>query len=177
MPLGRSMFSMTPISDHTLFIYGGLGADGNTLSKFWPLNKYQSQMLLRLSQRVQVFMLCGGFASLCDRLSWLSNKKYWVTLRWCPGLGARSVISPLLLPWTSVPKVEEPFLFCLMQLLKQRTSWLLKWVVFPKEWNLCFNFFYFLSLTSFYQTTPGSLTRKRESGPRWHTHTRTSPGS
>lgn len=32
-PLGRSMFTMTPTSDHTLFIYGGLGVDGNTLSK------------------------------------------------------------------------------------------------------------------------------------------------
>lgn len=32
-PLGRSMFTMTPTSDHTLFIYGGLCAYGTTLSK------------------------------------------------------------------------------------------------------------------------------------------------
>lgn len=32
-PLGRSMFTITPTSDHTLFIYGGVGAEGNTLSE------------------------------------------------------------------------------------------------------------------------------------------------
>lgn len=32
-PPGRSMFTITPTSDHTLFIYGGVGADGNTLSE------------------------------------------------------------------------------------------------------------------------------------------------
>lgn len=32
-PLGRSMFTMTATSDQTLFIYGGLGVNGNTLSK------------------------------------------------------------------------------------------------------------------------------------------------
>lgn len=32
-PLGRSMLTMTSISDHTLFVYGGLGVDGNTLSE------------------------------------------------------------------------------------------------------------------------------------------------
>ncbi|XP_059181369.1 kelch domain-containing protein 1-like [Centropristis striata] len=37
-PLGRSMFSMTPTSDHMLFIYGGLGTDGNTLSDAWTFN-------------------------------------------------------------------------------------------------------------------------------------------
>lgn len=33
-PSGRSMFSMTPTSDHQLFIFGGADADRNTLSKF-----------------------------------------------------------------------------------------------------------------------------------------------
>ncbi|XP_038592082.1 kelch domain-containing protein 1-like isoform X1 [Micropterus salmoides] len=37
-PLGRSMFTMTPISDHTLFIYGGLGTDGKTLNDAWQFN-------------------------------------------------------------------------------------------------------------------------------------------
>lgn len=37
-PLGRSMFTMTPTSDHTLFIYGGLGTDGNTLNDAWQFN-------------------------------------------------------------------------------------------------------------------------------------------
>lgn len=32
-PPGRSMFTITPTSAHTLFIYGGVGADGTTLSK------------------------------------------------------------------------------------------------------------------------------------------------
>lgn len=27
------MFTMTPVSDHTLFIYGGFGTYGNTLSE------------------------------------------------------------------------------------------------------------------------------------------------
>lgn len=27
------MFTMTAVSDHTLFIYGGLGTDGKTLSE------------------------------------------------------------------------------------------------------------------------------------------------
>lgn len=30
-PLGRSMLTMTCVSDEALFIYGGLGMDGNTL--------------------------------------------------------------------------------------------------------------------------------------------------
>lgn len=37
-PLGRSMFTMTPISDDALFIYGGLGTDGNTLNDAWQFN-------------------------------------------------------------------------------------------------------------------------------------------
>ncbi|XP_068161894.1 kelch domain-containing protein 1-like [Antennarius striatus] len=37
-PLGRSMFTMTPITDHTLFIFGGLGVDGNTLNDAWQFN-------------------------------------------------------------------------------------------------------------------------------------------
>ncbi|KAM9837795.1 kelch domain-containing protein 1-like [Aulostomus maculatus] len=37
-PLGRSMHTMTSISDHTLFIYGGLGIDGNTLNDAWQFN-------------------------------------------------------------------------------------------------------------------------------------------
>ncbi|KAG7227721.1 hypothetical protein INR49_029485, partial [Caranx melampygus] len=37
-PLGRSMHTMTPISDHALFVYGGLGTDGNTLNDAWQFN-------------------------------------------------------------------------------------------------------------------------------------------
>ncbi|XP_076616563.1 kelch domain-containing protein 1-like [Chaetodon auriga] len=37
-PLGRSMFTMTAISDDALFIYGGLGTDGNTLNDAWQFN-------------------------------------------------------------------------------------------------------------------------------------------
>ncbi|XP_040032597.2 kelch domain-containing protein 1 [Gasterosteus aculeatus] len=37
-PLGRSMFTMTPTSDHTLFVYGGLGTDGSTLNDAWQFN-------------------------------------------------------------------------------------------------------------------------------------------
>eukprot|EP00064_Thunnus_orientalis_P010872 superscaffoldBa00001514_g10901 len=42
-PLGRSMHTMTPISDHTLFIYGGLGTDGNTLNDAWQFNTLKKQ--------------------------------------------------------------------------------------------------------------------------------------
>uniref|UniRef100_H3DA96 Kelch domain containing 1 n=1 Tax=Tetraodon nigroviridis TaxID=99883 RepID=H3DA96_TETNG len=34
-PLGRTMLTMTSVSDHRLFMYGGLGMDGNTLSDAW----------------------------------------------------------------------------------------------------------------------------------------------
>ncbi|XP_068439728.1 kelch domain-containing protein 1-like isoform X1 [Clinocottus analis] len=37
-PLGRSMFTVTPTSDHTLFVYGGLGTDGNTLNDAWQFD-------------------------------------------------------------------------------------------------------------------------------------------
>ncbi|TNN84813.1 Kelch domain-containing protein 1 [Liparis tanakae] len=38
LPLGRSMFTMTPTSDHALFVYGGLGTDGKTLNDAWQFN-------------------------------------------------------------------------------------------------------------------------------------------
>lgn len=37
-PLGRSMFTMTALSDGSLFIFGGLRADGETLSEWHPLH-------------------------------------------------------------------------------------------------------------------------------------------
>ncbi|XP_054609066.1 kelch domain-containing protein 1-like [Dunckerocampus dactyliophorus] len=37
-PLGRSMHTMTPTSDHTLFVFGGLGADGSTLNDAWQFD-------------------------------------------------------------------------------------------------------------------------------------------
>ncbi|XP_024857884.1 kelch domain-containing protein 1-like isoform X1 [Kryptolebias marmoratus] len=37
-PLGRSMHTMTPTSDSNLFVYGGLGIDGNTLNDAWQFN-------------------------------------------------------------------------------------------------------------------------------------------
>ncbi|XP_056914474.1 kelch domain-containing protein 1-like isoform X2 [Takifugu flavidus] len=37
-PPGRSMFTITPTSDHALFIYGGVGADGNTLNDAWQFH-------------------------------------------------------------------------------------------------------------------------------------------
>ncbi|KAM7370580.1 hypothetical protein PAMP_010112 [Pampus punctatissimus] len=43
IPLGRSMHTMTPISDHTLFIYGGLGTDGNTLNDAWQFNTLKKE--------------------------------------------------------------------------------------------------------------------------------------
>nr|CBN81669.1 Kelch domain-containing protein 1 [Dicentrarchus labrax] len=42
-PLGRSMFTMTPVSDHTLFIYGGLGTDGNTLNDAWQFDTQRKE--------------------------------------------------------------------------------------------------------------------------------------
>ncbi|XP_038152852.1 kelch domain-containing protein 1-like [Cyprinodon tularosa] len=37
-PLGRSMHTMSSKSDQTIFIYGGLGVDGNTLNDAWLFN-------------------------------------------------------------------------------------------------------------------------------------------
>ncbi|KAM8837344.1 kelch domain-containing protein 1-like isoform 2-T3 [Spinachia spinachia] len=37
-PLGRSMFTMTPTSDHALFVFGGLGTDGETLNDAWQFD-------------------------------------------------------------------------------------------------------------------------------------------
>uniref|UniRef100_A0A8C3G0I5 Kelch domain-containing protein 1-like n=2 Tax=Cyclopterus lumpus TaxID=8103 RepID=A0A8C3G0I5_CYCLU len=42
-PLGRSMFTMTPTSDHALFVYGGLGTDGNTLNDAWQFNTQKTE--------------------------------------------------------------------------------------------------------------------------------------
>ncbi|XP_063324752.1 kelch domain-containing protein 1-like [Pelmatolapia mariae] len=37
-PLGRSWHTMTPTSDHTLFMYGGFGTNGDTLNDAWQFN-------------------------------------------------------------------------------------------------------------------------------------------
>uniref|UniRef100_H3BWT9 Kelch domain containing 1 n=1 Tax=Tetraodon nigroviridis TaxID=99883 RepID=H3BWT9_TETNG len=37
-PPGRSMFSITPTSDHTLFIFGGVDSDRNTLNDAWQFH-------------------------------------------------------------------------------------------------------------------------------------------
>ncbi|XP_029954006.1 kelch domain-containing protein 1-like [Salarias fasciatus] len=37
-PLGRSMHTMTSISDHALFVFGGLGIDGVTLNDAWKFD-------------------------------------------------------------------------------------------------------------------------------------------
>ncbi|XP_034050641.1 kelch domain-containing protein 1-like [Thalassophryne amazonica] len=42
-PPGRSMHTMTPVSDHTLFIYGGLGRDGNTLNDAWRFHTVKKE--------------------------------------------------------------------------------------------------------------------------------------
>ncbi|XP_062299094.1 kelch domain-containing protein 1-like [Scomber scombrus] len=42
-PLGRSMHTMTSISDHSLFIYGGLGTDGITLNDAWQFNTLKKE--------------------------------------------------------------------------------------------------------------------------------------
>lgn len=79
-PLGRSLFTMTPISDHTLFIYGGVATVRNTLSK--------SQSLM--SQHIHTVCLllheqnCASWATLL--LLILSNQpqrdatQHWVIL-------------------------------------------------------------------------------------------------
>lgn len=44
-PLGRSMHTMTAISDHELFIYGGLGIDGSTLNDAWQFNTQKREWI------------------------------------------------------------------------------------------------------------------------------------
>ncbi|KAK2884522.1 kelch domain-containing protein 1-like isoform X2 [Channa argus] len=42
-PQGRFMHTMTATSDHTLFVYGGFGIDGNTLNDAWQFNTQKRQ--------------------------------------------------------------------------------------------------------------------------------------
>ncbi|XP_028332886.1 kelch domain-containing protein 1-like [Gouania willdenowi] len=42
-PLGRCMHTMTSISDHKLFVYGGLGVDGSTLNDAWTFDTTKSE--------------------------------------------------------------------------------------------------------------------------------------
>uniref|UniRef100_A0A3Q2QJP0 Kelch domain-containing protein 1 n=1 Tax=Fundulus heteroclitus TaxID=8078 RepID=A0A3Q2QJP0_FUNHE len=44
-PLGRSMHTMSSISDQVLFIYGGLGVDGNTLNDAWLFNTQRREWM------------------------------------------------------------------------------------------------------------------------------------
>ncbi|KAM4715547.1 kelch domain-containing protein 1-like [Anableps anableps] len=44
-PLGRFMHTMTSVSDQTLFIYGGLGMDGNTLNDAWLFNTLKREWI------------------------------------------------------------------------------------------------------------------------------------
>ncbi|XP_053269368.1 kelch domain-containing protein 1 [Pleuronectes platessa] len=46
-PLGRSLHSMTGISDHGLFVFGGLGTDGNTLNDAWQFNTVRREWTKR----------------------------------------------------------------------------------------------------------------------------------
>ncbi|XP_010902631.1 kelch domain-containing protein 1 [Esox lucius] len=38
VPVGRSMHTLTPVSDHTLFLFGGLSISGNPLNDGWEFN-------------------------------------------------------------------------------------------------------------------------------------------
>ncbi|XP_075896670.1 kelch domain-containing protein 1-like [Nelusetta ayraudi] len=42
-PLGRSMFTMTALSDGSLFVFGGLGANGETLKDAWRFDPQGAQ--------------------------------------------------------------------------------------------------------------------------------------
>ncbi|XP_030256025.1 kelch domain-containing protein 1-like [Sparus aurata] len=57
-PLGRSMFTMTPTSDHTLFIYGGLGVDGNTLNDAWQFDSQKRAWTTRTHQHKDKPRVC-----------------------------------------------------------------------------------------------------------------------
>ncbi|KAM4624578.1 kelch domain-containing protein 1-like [Polymixia lowei] len=43
VPLGRSMHTLTPTSDHTLFLFGGLGIDGSPLSDAWQFDTQKKE--------------------------------------------------------------------------------------------------------------------------------------
>uniref|UniRef100_UPI0037E9B093 kelch domain-containing protein 1-like n=1 Tax=Semicossyphus pulcher TaxID=241346 RepID=UPI0037E9B093 len=49
-PLGRLMHTMTPISDHMLFVYGGLGTDGNTLNDGWQFDTQKREWTKMMHQ-------------------------------------------------------------------------------------------------------------------------------
>ncbi|KAM4524359.1 kelch domain-containing protein 1-like [Odontesthes bonariensis] len=79
VPPGRSMHTMTSISDHMLFIYGGLGMDGNTLNDAWQFNTMKrewSKVTHRHKDKPRVchtaslgsdsdVMVFGGSSKLC----------------------------------------------------------------------------------------------------------------
>ncbi|KAM9715714.1 kelch domain-containing protein 1-like [Menidia menidia] len=78
-PLGRSMHTMTAISEHMLFVYGGLGTDGNTLNDAWQFNTIKrewSQVAHRHKDKPRVchtaclgadgdVVVFGGSSNLC----------------------------------------------------------------------------------------------------------------
>lgn len=93
-PPGRSMFSMTPTSDHTLFIFGGADTDRNTLSKsdvfVWFF--YVSMWLFS-------WLFSGGLVS---RWVWLRPLSSW------------SLIHQEIKPSLKQSRSRNPFKLCLM---------------------------------------------------------------
>lgn len=67
-PLGRSMFTMTPVWDHTLLVYGGVSTDGDTLSKSLRVRISQSppDAASLLLHSGSVSSPSGFFVSLCS---------------------------------------------------------------------------------------------------------------
>lgn len=96
-PPGRSMFSMTPTSDHTLFIFGGAGADRNTLSK-------SAVFLWFFYVSVWPFDRCGYF---CGSFWWF-GVSHWVWLRPLP---MRSLVQKTS---SKQSRFGNPFKLCLM---------------------------------------------------------------
>ncbi|XP_060884497.1 kelch domain-containing protein 1-like isoform X1 [Labrus mixtus] len=58
LPMGRLMHTMTPVSDHTLFVYGGLGTDGNTLNDAWQFNTQKREWTKLLHQHKDKPRVC-----------------------------------------------------------------------------------------------------------------------
>lgn len=73
-PAGRSMFTMTPISDHTLFMYGGVSTNRNTLSKSQPQSNLQCPYI-----QLQIFM---PHVCCCMSKSQLHGR---IMKQWAPG--------------------------------------------------------------------------------------------
>uniref|UniRef100_A0A3P9IPU5 Kelch domain containing 1 n=1 Tax=Oryzias latipes TaxID=8090 RepID=A0A3P9IPU5_ORYLA len=130
-PLGRSMHTMTSTSDHTIFVYGGLGTDGNTLSDAWLFNTKRREWTKVTHQHKDKPRVChtaclgsdgnvvvfGGTSKLCIRVDSLA------VLRTPSEHHCSDVLFFQMQPY-SLCRLSEDFIGRNSELFSQKLSWL-----------------------------------------------------